>query len=111
MRHASGSFKESIESVLSAKEAQGAIRMQREIDQGSLRQEKAADKRQQDERFGKGPQRDNPPIIRHVRNGRSERTLKMTRGTQSLARDRYRELVIKNVRAHEKHEPQSARPM
>ena len=66
-------FKDSIESILSAKEAQGAIRMQHEIDQGLLRQEKPAHKRQQDERFGKGPQRDNPRIIRHVCDGRSER--------------------------------------
>lgn len=63
-------FKDSIESVLSAKEAQGAIRTQREADQGQLRQDKAERSKQP---TGQGAQKDNSRIIRHVRDGRPER--------------------------------------
>ncbi|WP_284948291.1 hypothetical protein [Acidisoma cladoniae] len=63
-------FKDSIESVLSAKEAQGAMRTQREVDQGQLRQDKAERSKQPP---GQGVQKNNSRIIRHVRDGRPER--------------------------------------
>jgi hypothetical protein len=68
--HERRAFKDSIESVLSAKEAQGAIRTQRETDQGQLRQDKTERARPQP---GQASQKDNSRIIRHVRDGRPER--------------------------------------
>jgi hypothetical protein len=72
-RHA---FKESITSVLSAKEAQGAILTQREAGQAKLDQKKAERERQRVARaeVAKADQRqkESSRIIRHVRDGRPE---------------------------------------
>jgi hypothetical protein len=73
-RHA---FKESITSVLSAKEAQGAIRAQRETDEGQVRHEKAEREKQRlaQAELAKADrrQKESLKIIRHVREGRPER--------------------------------------
>jgi hypothetical protein len=70
-------FKESIKSVLSAKEAQGAIVTQREAGQAQLNQDKAKRERQQLARAeaAKADQRQkgSSRIIRHARDGRPER--------------------------------------
>lgn len=63
-------FKDSIQSVLSAKEAQDAIRTQREAEQARLRREKVAHEREQ---LSKRPRKGGSRIIGPVRHGRPER--------------------------------------
>jgi hypothetical protein len=69
-------FKESITSVLSAKEAQGAIVTQREAGQAQLNQDKAEREGQrlaQAEVAKDQRQTDGSGVIRHVRDGRPEK--------------------------------------
>lgn len=62
-------FRNNIETVLSAKDAQGAVLTQREAEQARRRQPTPDLERQ---RAGVESQKTNSRIIRHVRDGRSE---------------------------------------
>ena len=66
-------FKDSIETVLSAKEAQGTIRTQREAEAGQVRQDKVARQTQREEHFDKKPQASNTRTNSLVRDGRPGR--------------------------------------
>ena len=63
-------FKDSVEIVLSAKEGQEAVRMQREAEQTQLPQPVTSPGKHLS---GQEPHKSSSRIIRHVRDGRSER--------------------------------------
>jgi hypothetical protein len=69
-------FKDSIESVLTAKDAQAALLARREVEQDRVRQDRVDHERQrreQAEREKAEQQQSMPRIIGHLREGRPER--------------------------------------